>query len=176
MGNQEGRGGRLWHLTTGHETGHQTLVIFSAHPALSEDRRQRRYHPCISSVSNGGDKETPKLISELAGNPSSLCITLLTHPHSPSLQRLLAAVWWMDRGRRRRTDNIPSVRPGGGGPSLLPDPSILFVLCGQGRCGWEFWELKHLNEVTTPPTKHAGGRGGPPMPPAFEILSSGVHS
>ncbi|KAI9540238.1 hypothetical protein NQZ68_002172 [Dissostichus eleginoides] len=33
---------------------------------------------------------------------------------------LLAAVWWMDRGRRRRTDNIPSVRPGGGGPSLLP--------------------------------------------------------
>lgn len=32
-----------------------------------------------------------------------------------------------------------------------------FVLCGQGQCGWEFWEVKALNEVTTLP-KHVGGQ------------------
>ena len=42
-----------------------------------------------------------------------------------------------------------------------------FVLCGQGRCGWEFWEVKDLNQATTQPPKHVGGRRGPPVPLAF---------
>lgn len=29
-----------------------------------------------------------------------------------------------------------------------------FVLCGQGRCGWEFWEVKDLNEATARPPPH----------------------
>lgn len=43
-----------------------------------------------------------------------------------------------------------------------------FVLCGQGQCGWEFWEVKALNEVTTLP-KHVGGQWGPLEPLAFKI-------
>lgn len=56
-----------------------------------------------------------------------------------------------------------------------------FVLCGYGRCGWEFWEAEDRNEATTPPPppnshKHVGGRWGQLVPPAFEIQCSRVHT
>lgn len=49
-----------------------------------------------------------------------------------------------------------------------------FVLCGQGQCGWEFWEVKDVNEATLPqplPKMLLDGE----VPLGFEIRCSRVQ-